>query len=218
MVIIVKKVCKYALNTFLGLLMCVPVITVGASVTAMHFVNFKLADDVDTKICKEFFKSFKQNFKQSLILTVIILGLGALFTKLWLEIFKGEGETSVLLAAFMFILTMLYFNFECLSTYLLAKFDNTTKRLLILTGYCATQNTEKMMKVALMEAAVIALPVLIYAVNPSNVSLSVAIVLGLVLLVIYEILSVKLILPIYDTLIKAREENGKKNDSEDTEE
>ena len=47
----------------LTLLMCVPVITAGASLTAMHYVLLKIVRDEEGYIVRSFFRSFKLNFQ-----------------------------------------------------------------------------------------------------------------------------------------------------------
>lgn len=57
---------------------CLPVITIGASITALHFVTLKMVRNEETYIVKTFFRSFKQNFIQSTIIWVLellLLGL-----------------------------------------------------------------------------------------------------------------------------------------------
>ena len=51
---------------------CIPIVTIGASITAMHYVMLKLVRGEDGYIVKDFFKSFKQNFKQSTIIWLIM--------------------------------------------------------------------------------------------------------------------------------------------------
>ena len=59
----------------LGVLMWVfsiPVVTLGASVTAAFYVGLKLVRDEEGYVFKDFWKSFKANFKQGLIIGIII--------------------------------------------------------------------------------------------------------------------------------------------------
>lgn len=56
---------------------CIPVFTVGASTTALYYVMLKIADDSDSHHFSQFFKSFKMNFKQSTIIWLIMLAVGA---------------------------------------------------------------------------------------------------------------------------------------------
>ena len=59
----------------LTLLMCVPVITAGASLTAMHYVLLKMARDEEGYIVRSYFKSFKENFLQATGMWLIFLVL-----------------------------------------------------------------------------------------------------------------------------------------------
>ena len=51
-----------------------PIITIGASVTAMSYVSLKMKDD-EGDVVRSFFKSFKQNFKQSTLIWLLMLFL-----------------------------------------------------------------------------------------------------------------------------------------------
>lgn len=71
------------------LICCIPIVTIGASLTAMAYVVQKMKDD-EGYIVKTFFKSFKQNFKQSTLIWLIMLALG-LVMALDLRILHGLG-------------------------------------------------------------------------------------------------------------------------------
>ena len=49
----------------LWILTSLPIITIGASTTAMYAVAFKYADDTDDAVLKPFFKAFVSNFKKA---------------------------------------------------------------------------------------------------------------------------------------------------------
>ena len=55
------------------LICCVPVITAGASIAAMHKMMQEVVYDTDSGTVKGFFRAFKANFKQATILWIIIL-------------------------------------------------------------------------------------------------------------------------------------------------
>lgn len=57
------------------ILCSLPVITIGASVTAMSYVSLKMKDD-EGYVVRSFFKSFKQNLKQSTLIWLLMLALG----------------------------------------------------------------------------------------------------------------------------------------------
>ncbi|MCR4807929.1 MAG: DUF624 domain-containing protein [Lachnospiraceae bacterium] len=62
----------------LFVLCCIPVITIGASVTAMYYVTLKMVRNEESYITKSFFKSFKLNFRQATVIWLIILVAGTL--------------------------------------------------------------------------------------------------------------------------------------------
>jgi len=57
----------------LTVICCIPVITAGASFTAMHYVLLKIARKEEGYIVKSFFRSFKQNFLQATVIWLIML-------------------------------------------------------------------------------------------------------------------------------------------------
>lgn len=57
----------------LTVICCIPLVTIGASFTAMHYVALKIVRNEEGYITKDFFRSFKQNFVQSTIIWFILL-------------------------------------------------------------------------------------------------------------------------------------------------
>lgn len=84
------KFADLVLLQLLTLLCCLPVLTVGASLTAMHRVLLQLRRDQEGAITKTFFKAFRENFRQG---TVLWLIFAALFLALYLNwnILNGEN-------------------------------------------------------------------------------------------------------------------------------
>jgi len=62
----------------LWLIFSIPLITIGASTTAMFSVMMKMGRDREGYIFKDFLKSFKENFKQATIIWGILLFAGTL--------------------------------------------------------------------------------------------------------------------------------------------
>lgn len=61
------------------LICCIPVITIGASTTAMYSVVLKMHTEERCHIFKDFFAAFKKHFKTSTCLWIITLLIGAFF-------------------------------------------------------------------------------------------------------------------------------------------
>lgn len=197
-----KRIIKTVYCVLLGLLFSIPVITIADSITAMHFVNFRLRDNEDIKVFEEFMKSFKMNFKQSVPFIIFTLGLGTLITMAWIDVVKSSPEINFLAAGLLLVATLIYLNVNTMFTYLLAKFDNTTKRLLVLTIYMAIGRIDVMTKLSALELLAIVTPVIIICVNTNVVSCIIGGVVFIALLVLFEMVSGKSIIPIYEFLIK----------------
>ena len=63
----------------LCLVCCIPVITIGPSMTAMHYVTLKMAREEEISVMKFFFKAFKENFKQAALTWVGFLVITVIF-------------------------------------------------------------------------------------------------------------------------------------------
>lgn len=111
----------------LAFICCIPIFTIGASLTALNYVALKMVRNQDGYVTRDFFKSFKQNFKQATIIWLImvlifVVIIGDLFIfnfstlafPAWLRIALGVVGILVVFA------TMLVFP-------VLARFDNTVK-------------------------------------------------------------------------------------------
>jgi uncharacterized membrane protein YesL len=59
----------------LTLICCIPIITIGPALTALHYMALKMVRNEECYITKGYFKAFKDNFKQSLILWLILLAV-----------------------------------------------------------------------------------------------------------------------------------------------
>ena len=57
---------------------CLPIVTIGASTTALYYTSFKIAKNEGSYITTMFFRSFKQNFKQATVIWMIMLVTGIL--------------------------------------------------------------------------------------------------------------------------------------------
>ena len=60
-----NKVADLILLNILTMICCLPIITIGASMTALHYVVLKMVRDEESYIVRSYFKSFRQNFKQA---------------------------------------------------------------------------------------------------------------------------------------------------------
>ena len=71
------------LLNILMLICCIPIFTIGASVTAMYYVAFKMVKNEEGYITKSFFKAFRENFRQATPVWLVMLALLVFF---WVDL------------------------------------------------------------------------------------------------------------------------------------
>lgn len=117
-----------------------PIVTIGASTTAMYYVALKLHKDGDVCVAKQFFKSFKENFFQATVVWVV-LAAAALILFMegkWLVI---SGNSSSLVLSYALVGIGLFAGVLFLYMFpVIAAFRNTLGKLLGHAVYFAFHN------------------------------------------------------------------------------
>lgn len=54
---------------------CIPVFTIGAALTAAHYTCLRMHRNTEGRILQNFFQAFRENFKQSTVIWLIIMGV-----------------------------------------------------------------------------------------------------------------------------------------------
>lgn len=115
----------------LWFLCCLPIVTAGASTTALFYVTLKIAKNEEGRITSAFFHSFRKNFKQATAIWLILLVIGIVlgidgyvfyhmrFHNVFWTI--GTAVFFVALAAYLIILMYIF--------PLLSRFENTTRAM-----------------------------------------------------------------------------------------
>lgn len=120
-----------ALN-FLFLLCCIPIVTIGPAVTALYVVSLKMARGEELVAVKSFFAAFKENFKKSLVIHLIMMLCGAV---LLLSLYYiGQLQTGyAFYSYFKWVIYVVAVVYAMVLTYvypLLAAFENTIRNTL----------------------------------------------------------------------------------------
>ena len=99
---------------FLWIICSIPIITIGASTTALYDTTLKLIDETEGYLFKNFLKSYKQNFKKATIIWIgvlfifFIIGVNLAF---WIQFKSITGYITVsimLFMLFLFLFTEIY--------------------------------------------------------------------------------------------------------------
>lgn len=70
------KLCSVCYLNLLWFICSLPIVTIGASTTALYYCCLKIVRDQDNHIGAMFFRAFRDNFKQATVLWLILLGAG----------------------------------------------------------------------------------------------------------------------------------------------
>ncbi|MGL5675308.1 MAG: YesL family protein [Cellulosilyticaceae bacterium] len=85
---------------------CLPIITIGTSTSALFYIYGKKARDEDAYIWRDFWKSYRQNFVQSIPIT-LILGVMWASTVAYRILIEGyEGGAPILLTGLALLMTV----------------------------------------------------------------------------------------------------------------
>lgn len=84
-------------TTVLFLLCCIPVVTIGAALTAMQATMMEIAADTSSGVLSRFFGSFRENFKLSTLLWLPLMAVGAVVAvEIWGCWLTEQNSTTVL--------------------------------------------------------------------------------------------------------------------------
>lgn len=153
-----SRIADILLLNLMFLICCIPIITIGAAVTALHSVTMKMVKEEESGIIKSFFSAFASNFRQATVIHLFFLLIGGLvFADIWFAMYSVNDLGAmgyVLFAAAALVgvfsvLTLLY-------VYpLLARFENTVKRTLQLAFILSIRH----LPITILIAAIAAIPI-----------------------------------------------------------
>ena len=124
---IVTKVIDLILLNGIFIISCLPIITIGASITSLYYVTLKMVDsDKDYFLFKDFIKGFKENFIQSTTaMGIVLIKIALLIGIIYLINIIGEGVPNLIVTIpFLVLVTIIGLMILYLFP-LLAYFDNT---------------------------------------------------------------------------------------------
>ena len=129
------KVADFIILGLLVLIFSIPVITIGPALSAAYYVALKEVKDEEGYVVKDFWKAFKQNFRQGFIIELITFGAaGLLYYDLSITYKWAHVEQSIYANLLFYILIAFLVIIAAAAIYIfpmLAKFNNKTIKLII---------------------------------------------------------------------------------------
>jgi len=162
-----SKITDIIILSVIFLVFSLPIITIGASFTALYYTSVKCIRRGRSYLFKSFWKSFKENFGQATILWLILLIAGSILgLNIW---FSGQ----IVSGNMGFILTCIYammaFTISIVTVYvfpLLSRFSMSKKKLISTAFYMAIKHLPySILLVLIFTASLVAsyiIPVLIF--------------------------------------------------------
>lgn len=109
------------------LVSCIPIVTIGAATTALYYNTLKMAENRESYVWRDYWKSFRQNFKQATVIWMILLFFIAVLGA-DAVLLGGLGESLRAVVALLIIVLGIFLIMAGVYVFpVLARFDNTVK-------------------------------------------------------------------------------------------
>lgn len=125
-----KRLTNMMIVSLYWVLCCIPIFTIGPATAAMYYVSLKIARGEEPPITRSFFHSFKDNFKQGSLITLL---LGVIGIVLYIDYWIIPDMTGTIKTVLSVIFIFFGFCYVLICTYvfpLLAQFANTIRQTL----------------------------------------------------------------------------------------
>ncbi len=136
-IIILGHLFNLMLLNLLTLICCIPIITIGASLTAMHHVLITEIEGKGGEVIKPFFRSFRKNFMPATIIFMGILGVFSVMVSIVIVLSDKKDTVFLVISILAVLVTILCLMIFCYVFPLLATFENTIRQTVYNAGALA---------------------------------------------------------------------------------
>lgn len=148
--------------TMLWTVCCLPVVTAGASTTALYYVALKMAKNHEGYLLRSFFKSFKENF----VLSTVIWAVTAVAGVALAAGFYAAGRLALRQSAFFLcvlaVFLMLYLFTVTMIYPLAARLDTDAGHLFLMAFMTAVKNFSWVLLMAVVSLCVAAVGIFVF--------------------------------------------------------
>lgn len=121
------KVADLIILNVLAIICSLPIVTIGASWTALYYVTIRMVRKEESYIIRDFFRSFKENFKQATIIWLLALAAIVLFVVDMMLYQTAQDQLPKLLMIAILIWGYLILGTIIYAFPLLSRFHNTIR-------------------------------------------------------------------------------------------
>lgn len=148
--------------TILWLVFSLPIITIGASTTALYYVTLKMTEGREGYLFKYFFQAFRENFRQSTLVWLIMLVLGIFLGGDLYYYYHLHSQVAVLIFWLFFTLSVFYLFMSTMIFPLTARLDAGIKKIFFMTFMVSLKNFSWVMLMIVLTVCVIAIGVFVF--------------------------------------------------------
>ncbi len=140
---VLSKICDLILVSMAYIVLCIPIVTIGPASTALYYAVVKAIRRERGYVFREFFRSFRLNFKRALIIGVVltiiffILGYDLIYAY---GLAKPESTKGSLLMGVFIGIEFLTVSFSIYVYPILSRFDMTLKHLIKATVFMSMRH------------------------------------------------------------------------------
>lgn len=148
--------------TVLWTICSLPLVTIGASTSALYYVSLKMAGNQEGYLCKSFFKAFKSNFSQSTIVWFIMLIIGIILSADLYFFYMIKNQAGVFIFWLFFVLAVL-----CLFVFVMifpleARLDTSIRKLFFMAFMTCLKNFSWVMLMLVTTICIIAFSIFVF--------------------------------------------------------
>lgn len=204
-----NRVADLIILNLLWLVCSIPLITAGASTTALFYVAMKMVKGEESYITRDFFKSFRQNFRQGTVIWLIMLAAGVfLAADIRIVSLSDISFKNYILPVFIFL--VIVYSIILLYIFpLLARFENTTRNMFRNALLIGIRNLPYTILLGICTALILLAMYIVIAAIPFWIFIGIALTAFL-----YSFLYVR----IFDKLIAKNDSDASSDKDDDTQE
>lgn len=131
--------CDYIIVVMLWLFCSIPIITIGASTTALYYVTTRQLSNREGYVTKDFFKSFKSNFIEATGVT-LLMGIFLSVVLINIKFFTPDSAINTVLYVLQYVLLYEILAFGIYVFPVLSRFDLKFKELLKTSFFMANRH------------------------------------------------------------------------------
>lgn len=141
----INRIVDSLLLCVLFLICCIPIFTIGASITSLYYTMLKVIQNDRGYVSSEFFSCFRKNFKQSTLVWLLLLGIYAFlgFDFVIMKSAVALGDITGYLYYFFIALFVIVTIWSLYWFPYIARFTDSTKDVLRNTAMIAILNLPK---------------------------------------------------------------------------